>query len=196
MEQRIISKFVAFFLVLVFHGSAVLSQEFRFKFFLIPILDHSVAGEVLVGRRLGFQLAYQNHIEPGDNRYFHHRIMPSVRYYMLSEKRFLDRFYAELFHRSAFIRQIPDQDPEPYYDYSTQSLGFAVGKQFLFRRNFLMDFSLGRYRLYAGDAKDDHSDFDFLNPYGARDRWRIDVKLGWILGGKAKGPRSSSGGLP
>lgn len=157
------------------------AQEYRLKAFLIPLLDHSVAGEVLFHRRLSFQLAYQNHIEWGDNRYFHHRMMPSLRYYHLTANRLFDRFYAEVFHRSAFIRHIPDQSDVPFYDHRTQSVGLSLGKQILFKRNFLMDLSLGRYRTYSGDAMDDHSDFS-LFPFTEGDRWRIDVKVGWVLG--------------
>jgi hypothetical protein len=153
-------------------------QDFRLKAFFIPVFEHSVAAEWFTGRHLGFQLTYQNHNELGDNRYFHHRVMPSVRYYARTDSRWTDRLYMELYHRSAWIRHIPDQSSVPLYRYATQSLGLSAGKQVLFRGNrMLMDLSFGHYLIYAGDAKQDFSDFNFFR-FTERNRWRIDIKLG------------------
>lgn len=176
-------KTLAFIFTLVFLSGFIVAQEYRIKAFFIPVFEHSIAGEVLISKHLAFQLAYQNHNELGDNRYFHHRFMPSVRYYFLSDDRFLDRFYGEFFHRTAFIRHIPDQSDVAVYKYNTQSVGLSAGKQIIFRRNVFMDLSFGHYYIYAGDAEDDYSDFNFFN-YTERNRWRIDVKIGWILGKK------------
>ena len=176
-------KMLAFIFTHVFLNGFIIAQEYRIKAFFIPVFEHSIAGEVLISKHLAFQLAYQNHNELGDNRYFHHRFMPSVRYYFLSDDRFLDRFYGEFFHRTAFIRHIPDQSDVAVYKYNTQSVGLSAGKQIIFRRNVFMDLSFGHYYIYAGDAEDDYSDFNFFN-YTERNRWRIDVKIGWILGKK------------
>lgn len=170
---------------LVFFSTCMVAQEYRIKAFFIPVFEHSIAGEVLMNKHLAFQMAYQNHNELGDNRYFHHRIMPSVRYYFISDDLFLDRFYGEFFHRSAFIRHIPDQSDASVYKYNTQSVGLSAGKQIIFRRNVFMDLSFGHYYIYAGDAEDDYSDFNFFN-YSERNRWRIDIKIGWILGKKSQ----------
>lgn len=159
--------------VLAVHG-----QGFRLKAFILPVFEHSLAGEVLHGRHLGFQLAYQNHNVLGDNRYFHHRVIPSVRYYFLDDTRLLDRLYLEVFHRSAWIRHLPDQSSVPMYKYRSQSIGLSAGKQILFRGNrMLMDLSFGHYLIYAGDASRDYSDFNFFR-YTERNRWRVDLKMG------------------
>jgi hypothetical protein len=182
-NQFCMKKTLAFIITLVFFGGCIVAQEYRLKAFFIPVFEHSIAGEVLINKHLAIQLAYQNHNELGDNRYFHHRIMPSVRYYFLSDDRFLDLFYGEIFHRTAFIRHIPDQSDVAVYKYNTQSVGLSAGKQIMFRRNIFMDLSFGHYYIYAGDAEDDYSDFNFFN-YTERNRWRIDIKIGWILGNK------------
>lgn len=163
----------------------VYGQVYRVKAFLLPVFDHSVAVEVVPRQQLGFQLLYQNHNVLGDNRYFHHRLMPSVRYYLRTEGRIADRLYAEVFHRSAWIRHIPDQSRTPLYRSRSQSLGIAIGKQVAFRGNrMLLDLSFGHFRIYAGDAVRDFSDFN-LFPYSERSRWRADLKLGLGWGRRA-----------
>jgi hypothetical protein len=159
-------------------------QRYRLKALVIPVFDHTVAAEILSGSHIGLQMAYQNHNVLGDNRYFHHRVIPSIRYYVNTDKRWSDRFYLECFHRSAWIRHLPDQSSVPLYRYRSQSLGLSLGKQVVFRGSrMLMDMSFGHYRIYAGDAARDFSDFNFFR-YTERNRWRIDLKIG--LGWKAK----------
>lgn len=156
-------------------------QEYRLKAFVLPVFEHSLAAELVSGGHLGLQLAYQNHNVLGDNRYFHHRVVPSLRYYVLTDSPWSDRLYLEIFHRSAWIRHVPDQSSVPLYRYRSQSLGLSAGKQILFRGNrMLMDLSFGHYIIYAGDASRDYSDFNFFR-YSERNRWRIDIKvgLGW-----------------
>lgn len=153
-------------------------QEYRLKAFVLPVFEHSLAAELVSGGHLGIQLAYQNHNVLGDNRYFHHRLIPSIRYYALTDSRWTDRLYLELFHRSAWIRHVPDQSRDPLYRYSSQSIGLSAGKQILFRGNrMLMDLSFGHYIIYAGDASKDYSDFNFFR-FTERNRWRIDIKIG------------------
>lgn len=162
-------------------------QTYRLKGLVIPVFEHSVAVELLSGSHIGLQLAYQNHNVLGDNRYFHHRVMPSVRYYLNTDRRWSDRFYLELFHRSAWIRHVPDQSSVPLYRYRSQSLGLSVGKQIVFRGNrMLMDISFGHFLIYAGDASRDYSDFNFFR-YTERNRWRIDLKIGLGWSRKAEG---------
>lgn len=157
---------------------AVKGQEYRLKAFVLPVFEHSLAAEMVSGGHLGIQITYQNHNVLGDNRYFHHRLIPSIRYYALTDNRWTDRLYLELFHRSAWIRHIPDQSSVPLYRYASQSIGLSAGKQIVFRGNrMLMDLSFGHYIIYAGDAARDYSDFNFFR-YTERNRWRIDIKIG------------------
>lgn len=170
--------------VLLLTAIAASGQAYRVKALVIPVFEHSLAAEILTGSHVGLQLTYQNHNVLGDNRYYHHRVIPSLRYYVNTEHRWSDRFYLELFHRSAWIRHVPDQSSVPLYRYRTQSLGLSAGKQIVFRGNrMLMDLSFGHYIIYAGDASRDYSDFNFSR-YTERNRWRIDLKIG--LGWKSK----------
>lgn len=170
--------------VLLLTAIAASGQAYRVKALVIPVFEHSLAAEILTGSLVGLQLTYQNHNVLGDNRYYHHRVIPSLRYYVNTEHRWSDRFYLELFHRSAWIRHVPDQSSVPLYRYRTQSLGLSAGKQIVFRGNrMLMDLSFGHYIIYAGDASRDYSDFNFFR-YTERNRWRIDLKIG--LGWKSK----------
>lgn len=170
--------------VLLLTAIAASGQAYRVKALVIPVFEHSLAAEILTGSHVGLQLTYQNHNVLGDNRYYHHRVIPSLRYYVNTEHRWSDRFYLELFHRSAWIRHVPDQSSVPLYRYRTQSLGLSAGKQIVFRGNrMLMDLSFGHYIIYAGDASRDYSDFNFFR-YTERNRWRIDLKIG--LGWKSK----------
>lgn len=170
--------------VLLLTAIAARGQAYRVKALVIPVFEHSLAAEILTGSHVGLQLTYENHNVLGDNRYYHHRVIPSLRYYVNTEHRWSDRFYLELFHRSAWIRHVPDQSSVPLYRYRTQSLGLSAGKQIVFRGNrMLMDLSFGHYIIYAGDASRDYSDFNFFR-YTERNRWRIDFKIG--LGWKSK----------
>jgi len=183
-------KALAFCLASLMSIFPTLGQTYRVKAFLLPVLEHSAAVEVVPRQHVGLQLLYQNHNVLGDNRYFHHRLIPSVRYYVRTDTRISDRLYAELFHRSAWIRHIPDQGSAPFYGYRSQSLGISLGKQFAFRGNrMLLDLSIGHYRIYAGDAARDFSDF-YLFPYRERARWRVDLKLGlgWASHASASPP--------
>ncbi len=159
----------------------VIAQETRLKGLVIPLFEHAVAGEYAFGRHWSVQMAYQNHIELGDNIYYHHRFTPSVRYYIASNHTFLDNFYGEAFHRTAFIRHIPDQSDVSLIKYQSQSLGFALGKQIFFRsRNMFMDISVGRYFIYQGNSWIDRPRFD-LFIHGEQTRTRLDFKFGFRL---------------
>lgn len=157
------------------------AQEIRLKGLVIPVFEHAVASEYAFSRHWAVQMAYQNHIELGDNIYYHHRFTPSVRYYIVSDHRVLDNFYGEAFHRTAFIRHIPDQSDVKLIKYQSQSLGLALGKQIFFRsRNMFMDISVGRYFIYDGNSWIDRPRFD-LFIHGEQSRTRLDFKLGFRL---------------
>lgn len=163
---------------------SVTAQEIRFKGMIIPLFEHSLATEFVFHPRWSVQMAYQNHIELGDNRYYHHRLTPSVRYYLISDRLLLDRIYGEFFHRSARIRHIPDQSDVRLLKYKSQSIGLALGKQFLFKsRNMFMDISLGRYFIYRGNVDIDRPAFDMFIQ-GDKGRIRLDFKLGLRLRSK------------
>lgn len=167
-------------------SSTAMGQEIRLKGLVIPLFEHSVAGEYVFHRNFSFQLAYQQHIELGDNTYYHHRVLPSVRFYIASNRSLFDRIYGEVFHRSTFIRHIPDQSDVSLIKYNSQSAGFSLGKQVLFRsRNMFMDFSLGRYFIYQGNSQIDRPGFD-LFIQGEKGRIRLDFKLGFRLNARKK----------
>lgn len=160
------------------------AQEVRLKGMFIPLFEHSLATEYLFYPNWSVQVAYQNQIELGDNVYYHHRITPSIRYYLTTELQLLDRIYGELFHRSARIRHIPDQSDDHLKKYQSQSVGFALGKQIFFKsRNMFMEFSFGRYFLYKGNIDIDRPAFNMFI-HGNDSRTRVDFKLGFRIRSK------------
>jgi hypothetical protein len=168
---------------------AVSAQETRLKGLVIPLFEHSVAAEYAFGQNWSLQMGYQNHIELGDNIYYHHRFTPSLRYYISSQQTFFDHFYGEAFHRTAFIRHVPDQSDVRLIKYQSQSVGFAFGKQVFFRsRNMFMDLSVGRYFIYAGNSWIDRPRFD-LFIHNEKTRTRLDFKFGFRLKSNKEGRR-------
>jgi hypothetical protein len=165
-------------------ASSSTAQETRIKGLVIPLFDHSIATEYVFHRNLSVQMSYQNQIELGDNIYYHHRLTPSVRYYVTTERPLLDGIYGEFFHRSARIRHIPDQSDDRLKKYQSQSIGLALGKQVFFRsRNMFMEFSFGRYLIYKGNVDIDRPAFDMFI-HGNASRTRLDFKLGFRLRSK------------
>ncbi len=177
--------------IVVLHWIGVMSasaQEIRLKGLVIPLFEHAVAAEYVFKPTWSVQLAYQNHIEVGDNVYYHHRISPSLRYYLPSEAAILNGLFGEFFHRTAWIRHIPDQSDEKLIKYQSQSAGFALGKQIFFRsRNMFMEFSVGRYHIYKGNSWVDRPRFD-LFIHGEQMRTRLDFKLGFRLRSRPQDP--------
>ena len=162
-------------------NGATYTQDLRLKGLVIPLFEHSFASEYAFHPNWSVQMGYQNHIELGDNIYYHHRLTPSVRYYLSADRLMFDKIYGEFFHRSAFIRHIPDQSDERLIKYRSQSIGFALGKQIFFRsRNMFMEFSLGRYLIYKGNALVDRPAFHMFI-HGEDSRTRLDFKLGFRL---------------
>ena len=156
----------------------VTGQDIRIKGMFFPFLEHSIAVENLTKKNFSLQLLYQNKIVWGDNGYNHHRVVPSIRYYFSSNKKFINHLYLDAFYRYAFIRQFPDQSDVPFFDYHTSSLGLSGGRQFFLSDRFLIDLSFGHYYIYSGNEK---KDFNGLFPYQYRHRWRIDMKFGVAL---------------
>lgn len=164
-----------------FGAMGVTAQEIRLKGLVIPLFEHAVAVEYLPHPNWSVQLGYQNHIELGDNVYYHHRFTPSLRYYLASDRTLLNGLFGEAFHRSSFIRHIPDQSDVKLIKYQSQSAGVALGKQIFFRsRNMFMEFSVGRYIIYSGDARVDRPSFEMFI-HGNEGRTRFDFKLGFRL---------------
>jgi hypothetical protein len=184
LDELSMSHMKTLYLTLVLHSLTALgvyAQETRLKGLVIPLFEHAVSAEYVFGRQWSVQLGYQNHIELGDNIYYHHRITPSLRYYFASSRTILDHIYGEAFHRTAFIRHVPDQSDVRLIKYQSQSVGLALGKQIFFRsRNMFMDFSVGRYFIYDGNSWIDRPRFD-LFIQGEQSRTRLDFKLGFIL---------------
>jgi hypothetical protein len=157
------------------------AQDLRFKGMVIPLFEHSLASEFAFHPNWSVQLGYQNQIELGDNTYYHHRLTPSIRYYLTTDRLMFDRIYGEFFHRSAHIRHIPDQSDVRLIKYQSQSIGFALGKQIFFKsRNMFMEFSLGRYFIYKGNTWVDRPAFHMFI-HGDESRTRLDFKLGFRL---------------
>jgi hypothetical protein len=170
----------------LFTGSAK-AQEVRLKGMVIPLFEHSIAAEYAFRPNWSVQMAYQNQIELGDNIYFHHRLSPSVRYYHTTDRPLLDRIYGEFYHRSSFIRHIPDQSDDRLKKYQSQSIGFSLGKQIFFRsRNMFMEFSFGRYLIYNGNVEVDRPVFNVFI-HRNESRTRVDFKLGFRLRSKKPG---------
>ena len=151
------------FIILVL--STASGQETRVKGLLIPLVEHSIGVEQKLSKRLSIQMLYINRVNPSITRYYYHRLIPSFRYYILSENQILDHLFFEVFYRYAYTKQIPDQSPENYF-YSN-SVGLDIGKQRLIADNFFIEGSLGYYYIYSGE--------DPKNPLGGL---RIDIKFG------------------
>jgi hypothetical protein len=176
------------FLFECFGAMAAAAQELRLKGLVIPLFEHTVAVEYLNKKKWSVQLGYQNHVELGDNVYYHHRLTPSIRYYLSSDRVFLHGLFGEAFHRSSFIRHIPDQSDVTLKKYQSQSVGIAFGKQIYFRsRNMFMEFSWGRYLIYQGNFWVDRPRFDIFI-HGDDMRTRLDFKLGFRLHSRQKKP--------
>ena len=170
--------------IVVFQWIGILgasAQDIRVKGLVIPLFEHALATEFAFHPNWSVQLGYQNHIELGDNVYYHHRLTPSFRYYIRSDRGVVDGLFAEAFHRSTFIRHIPDQSDVRLKKYQSQSIGFALGKQHFFRsRNMFMEWSVGRYLIYHGNSWIDRPRFDMFI-HGDDGRTRLDFKLGLRL---------------
>jgi hypothetical protein len=149
-------------------------QDIRIKGMFFPFLEHSIAVENLTHQNVSVQVLYQNRIELGDNEYYHHRVIPSIRYYFSSEKRFINRLYIEAFYRYAYIKHFPDQSDVPYYNYYSNSFGLDGGKQFFLSDRLLIDFGVGYYYIYSGKEWHNFSDNN-------RHCLRIDLKFGVAL---------------
>jgi len=154
-------------------------QDIRIKGMFFPFIEHSIAVENLTHQNVSVQVLYQNRIELGDNKYYHHKVIPSIRYYFSSDKRFINQLYIEAFYRYAYIKHFPDQSEEPYYKYYSNSLGLDVGKQLFLSDNFFIEFGAGYYYIYSGKEWYNFSDND-------RHRLRIDLKIGVALTRKKK----------
>ena len=157
----------------------VTGQDIRIKGLFFPFLEHSIAVENLTNKNVSVQVTYQNQIELGDNVYYHHRVVPSIRYYFSSDKSFINRLYIDVFYRYVFIRHYPDQSVVPFYNYYSNSLGLMGGRQFFLSDRFLIDFAVGYYYIYSGKEWYNFSDDN-------RHRLRIDIKFGVALTRKKK----------
>ncbi len=146
-------------------------QDNRIKGIIFPFIEHSIGVEKLITKNISVQLLYQNRIIPGDNRYFHHNLIPSIRYYISSNKGLINLIYIELFYRYAYVKHFGDQSIEPYYKYYSNSIGVDIGKQIFLSKNFFMEFGVGYYYMYSG--KEQYNHFE-----GDKNNLRIDLKVG------------------
>jgi hypothetical protein len=125
-------------------------------------------------------MLYINRAEPSITQYYYHRLIPSFRYYILSENQIFDNIFFEAFYRYAYTKQIPDQSPVNYF-YSN-SVGIDIGKQRLIGDNCFIEGSLGYYYIYSGE--------DPKNPLGGI---RIDLKFGIRIKYNNKKPAANNG---
>jgi hypothetical protein len=158
-------------------------QDIRIKGMFFPLAEHSVGLEILLNKHFSGQLLYQNQIQLHEGHsHLHHRLIPSIRYYLLSDNKVLNHLYIETFYRQSFIRLRSDTR---VFKYATSSFGLSAGRQFILSDKFLIDLSFGHYYIYSNN-ENEWQDFpnNIIFPYQYRHRWRIDIKFGFILTNK------------
>lgn len=140
-------------------------QGTRIKGLVIPFVEHSIGVEQNITKNLSIQMLYINRVDPRITKYYFHRLIPSIRFYILSNEKKRDRTYLEVFYRYAYTKQISDQSPEQ--NFFSNSIGLDIGKQRSIGDNSFIEGSLGYFFIYSGE--------DPKNPLGGL---RIDIKFG------------------
>jgi hypothetical protein len=154
-------------------------QEIRSKAIFFPLIEHSMGMEVFMNNNFSIQLLFQNQIILGDNNYSQNRFIPSLRYYMISEKRIINNFFFDGYYRLNFIKLNPDQSFGHLF-FRTSAAGINLGRKFNLSKVISLEPSYGHYYIFSGDASEDYL-FGELFKYHPRIRTRIDLKLGFKI---------------